>query len=237
MSAARDRFRSEIPRYYAWRLHLAVDLIVPAAVIAFAVSRLGPLTGWEAAAFPIGVLLANAGEYVLHRYPLHRPLWPRFAYDRHAVVHHAYFTHRDMGMDSMRDLRWVLFPAFTVPGLVLLMIPIALAAGALVSANTGWMTLIVTAGYYLLYELLHTSYHLPARSWVGRRRMIRYLRRLHQTHHDPVLMDVCNFNVTFPITDALVGTWRREVRGEPVLRPAMTGATTARPPRAPDSSP
>ena len=227
MSGARERYRLEISPYYVWWLHLSVDLLLPAAVIAYAASRLGPVTGWEAAALPIGVLVANVVEYILHRYPLHRPLWPRFAYERHAVVHHAYFTNRDMDMETMRDLRWVLFPAFTVPGLILMMIPIAAATGALTTPNTGWMTLIVTAGYYLLYELLHTAYHLPAGNPIGRWRVVRYLRRLHQTHHDPKLMDICNFNVTIPITDALVGTWQREPGTAD--RPARSATQASRP--------
>ena len=201
-NTARERYLSLTPAHYTWWLHLTIDLGLPALIIAFAISQIDALTAAEALALPIGFLAANIGEYLLHRYPMHRPLWPRMAYDRHAVVHHSVFTHESMGLDSMRDLRWILFPAFTVPGLVLLMIPIAWSVGALVSTNAGWLALIVMASYYSLYEFLHTAYHLPTESWLGRRRLIAYLRRVHQTHHDPTLMSRWNFNVTFPVTDA-----------------------------------
>jgi sterol desaturase/sphingolipid hydroxylase (fatty acid hydroxylase superfamily) len=92
-----------------------------------------------------------------------------------------------------------------------LMVPIAAGVGALITANAGWLTLLVTASYYLLYEFLHTAYHLPANTWLARWRAIAFLRKLHQTHHHPRLMTHCNFNVTFPITDAALGTWRRDL--------------------------
>jgi sterol desaturase/sphingolipid hydroxylase (fatty acid hydroxylase superfamily) len=210
MKDARARHAAEIPVWYSWTLHACCDVVFALGVIAFAISRLENLTWVESLALPIGFVWANVGEYFLHRYPMHRPLWPlRFAYDRHAVVHHTVFTHEDMGMRSPRELRWVLFPAFTVPGLVLGMLPVALAVGTLVTPNAGWLTLVVTASYYLLYEFLHTAYHLPPDAWLARRPSIAFLRRLHQTHHHPRLMARANFNVTFPLSDSLFGTWRR----------------------------
>ena len=219
MNAARARYRDEIPGYYVWWLHAACDVVFALAVVLFAISRLENLTVIEACAVPVGFLWANVGEYFLHRYPMHRPMWPlRFAYDRHAVLHHSVFTHEDMGMRSPRELRWVLFPAFTVPGLVIGMLPVALAVGLLVTPNAGWLALVVTASYYLLYEFLHTAYHLPADTWLARRKAIAFLRKQHQTHPHPQLMTRCNFNVTFPLTDRLMGTWTR------------TGPTPARTP-------
>jgi sterol desaturase/sphingolipid hydroxylase (fatty acid hydroxylase superfamily) len=219
VSAARARYYEQIPARYCWWLHAAIDVAFASAVIVFAVFRLENLSFLEALALPVGLLWANVGEYFLHRYPMHRPMWPlRFAYDRHAVIHHSVFTHEDMGMRSPRELRWVLFPAFTVPGLVIGMLPVAAAVGVLVSPNAGWLTLVVTATYYLLYEFLHTAYHLPADSWLARRRSIAFLRKQHQTHHHPQLMARCNFNVTFPITDALIGTWTRDVPASPRVR-------------------
>jgi hypothetical protein len=224
VSKARERYSAEIPARYCWWLHATLDVSFALGVIAFAASRVENLSFVEALALPVGLLWANVGEYFLHRYPMHRPMWPlRFAYDRHAVIHHSVFTHEDMGMRSPHELRWVLFPAFTVPGLVIGMLPVAAVVGALVSPNAGWLALVVTATYYLLYEFLHTAYHLPATSWLARRRSIAFLRKQHQTHHHPQLMARCNFNVTFPITDALIGTWTREV---PAAAPTRVDGAT-----------
>jgi len=51
------------------------------------------------------------------------------------------------------------------------------------------------------YELSHLSYHLPETTWIGRRRVIRWLREHHARHHDPRLMQKWNFNVTIPVFD------------------------------------
>ena len=150
------------------------------------------------------------------------------SYERHGVIHHSYFTHDSMGMDSMRDLRWVLFPAFSVPLLVVAMIPVATAVGTLVSTNAGWLTLMVTASYYAMYEFLHTAYHMPPSTWLGRRRVIALLRQVHRTHHDPELMTRANFNVTFPLTDALLGTWIREPISESATEEAALEAAAQR---------
>jgi len=207
---ARHRYMAEVPASYRWPVHVMLDLALAGAVLVYAIASLRAVTGAELMAVPVGLLSANVAEYLLHRYPMHRPMWPlRFAYRRHGVVHHSVFTYEDMGMRSPRELRWVLFPVFTVPGLLLMMLPIAAATGAAVSANAGWLTLAVTSGYYLLYELLHTAYHLPRDSSVARQPLIAWLRSLHQVHHDPRLMTRYNFNVTLPIADALFGTWRR----------------------------
>jgi hypothetical protein len=229
MNEARTRFAAEISPRYCWQLHLAIDFLVAIAVIVFSLSQLQPLATFEIVALPLALLGANVGEYFLHRYPMHRPMWPlRFAHYRHAVVHHAVFTHEDMGLQSPRELRWILFPAFTVPGLVLGMLPIAWLIGTLVSVNAGWLSLVVTASYYLLYEFLHTAYHLPAHTWLAQRKVIAYLRKLHQTHHHPSLMERRNFNVTFPVSDAIFGTWQRTL---PAAAPAAPGVFEGEPER------
>jgi sterol desaturase/sphingolipid hydroxylase (fatty acid hydroxylase superfamily) len=58
----------------------------------------------------------------------------------------------------------------------------------------------------VLYEVSHLSYHLPPESFVGRRRLVRWLREHHARHHDPRLMQKWNFNVTIPFWDWIRGT-------------------------------
>ena len=48
-------------------------------------------------------------------------------------------------------------------------------------------------------------------SSIGKRWIIRKLRNHHATHHAPELMQSWNFNITFPIFDAIYGT---RYRGE-----------------------
>lgn len=64
------------------------------------------------------------------------------------------------------------------------------------------------AVYYLMYEGLHTLSHLDD----ARHPYLRYIplvntvRRMHVTHHNLGFMQTRNFNLTFPICDALLGT-------------------------------
>ncbi len=70
------------------------------------------------------------------------------------------------------------------------------------------LTLFIATGlaYFLMYEVLHLSWHAPAGSWVARLALVRWLGRLHRRHHDPARMTRCNFNITWPIGDLLFGT-------------------------------
>ena len=64
--------------------------------------------------------------------------------------------------------------------------------------------------YFLTYEWLHWSYHQPESSFVGRLWLVRRLRGHHTIHHDLRRMTEVNFNITFPIADAVFGTSARE---------------------------
>jgi len=61
----------------------------------------------------------------------------------------------------------------------------------------------------VIYEWLHLSYHLPPESWIGRRALIRILKRHHAIHHEPRLMQRWNFNVTLPLWDRVRGTYAK----------------------------
>ena len=72
--------------------------------------------------------------------------------------------------------------------------------------NMALLFLSTCVFYTLSYEWLHLAYHLPADSFIGRRWLVRVLRRQHATHHAPELMQRWNFNVTLPLWDVLRGT-------------------------------
>jgi sterol desaturase/sphingolipid hydroxylase (fatty acid hydroxylase superfamily) len=88
--------------------------------------------------------------------------------------------------------------------------PISLAFYLLFSPNCGWLFAATGMGYFLTYEFLHFSYHLPDEHWLSRTRLVGALRRHHTHHHDLALMGKWNFNISFPICDALFGTSYRE---------------------------
>jgi sterol desaturase/sphingolipid hydroxylase (fatty acid hydroxylase superfamily) len=111
-----------------------------------------------------------------------------------------------MSVRSWRELRVVLFPLFALPLLQLLVLPVVVLLGWALGRNVAALFVLSTTFYYLLYELLHLAYHLPAQHPVARLRIVGRLRRHHQLHHDPRRMTEGNFNVSIPLFDWILGT-------------------------------
>ncbi|MFL5430460.1 MAG: sterol desaturase family protein [Myxococcales bacterium] len=201
--AARTRLRRGVGPRYSGPLHFAFTSCVALAVIAIALSRLHGPTPLELLTVPLTFLYANFVEWRAHRGPMHRKVRGlSLVHERHALSHHAFFTADEMQIDSARDFKMVLFP----PVLILFFfglfaVPIGFALRYALGANVAALFVATAMAYFLLYEWLHLAYHLPVRI-PG----IDGLRRHHRTHHDPRLMSRSNFNITFPICDALFGT-------------------------------
>ena len=209
LPAWRDRFRLEEigPSYSGW-LHFAFTSVGSLSFIAFVASRLHRIRPLEWALLPVFFLIANLGEYVGHRGPMHhRRNGLGLVFKRHTLQHHRFFTEQAMACASSRDFKIVLFPPVMLLFFVgMLATPIGIGFYLAVSPNAGYLFAIVAVGYFLLYEWLHFAYHQPEGSWMGRLPVVAALRRHHQAHHDPALMARWNFNITFPIGDLLFGT-------------------------------
>jgi len=128
-------------------------------------------------------------------------------FHHHTPEHHRVYRYDRMAIESARELRLVLIPALGVLGIVLLAVPVALAAGLAVSPNVGWLFLMTSAVYVVGYELSHLAYHLPESSVVYRLPLLRTLREHHARHHLPGLMQKANFNVTIPLGDFVFRTF------------------------------
>jgi hypothetical protein len=211
----RETFRSAHigARYSGWA-HLAFTTLGSLAAIAFAASRLEDVTPLEWLLAPVFFVIANFGEYVGHRGPMHhRRRGLGLLFTRHTLWHHRFFTHEAMACDSPRDFKIMLFPPvmllFFIGGMA---VPIAALLGLLVSPNAGWLFATVAVAYFLTYEWLHLVYHLPADALPSRLPLVATLRKHHQVHHDPSLMADWNFNITFPIADRILGTRHRSGR-------------------------
>jgi sterol desaturase/sphingolipid hydroxylase (fatty acid hydroxylase superfamily) len=121
----------------------------------------------------------------------------------------VYVTH-DMAIRSRREFKMVLIPPWGIVVAFVSALPIPIALALLGQWNLAMLFVATTMLYVASYEWLHLSYHLPPESFVGRRRIIAFLRRHHATHHDPTLMQKWNFNVTIPLWDVVRGTVHRE---------------------------
>jgi hypothetical protein len=227
--AARAKHLATIPGWYRPWAHLGATTSIGLFVLVLALTHIHHLRPAELLIVPVIGLLANFFEWRLHKYALHRRRWPlKLLYDRHTPEHHAIYMEEDMEIRSTREFRLVLIPAFGVAGIVLLTAPFAFVAAIFFGANAGWLVLTTAATIMVSYELLHLSYHVPKSSFLGRRWLIRVLRRHHARHHDPRLMQKWNFNVTIPISDWVFGTTYKPERAQAVDEPAKMASSEAR---------
>ena len=189
--------RTEVGRFYSGWLHFGFVNAVSITVIVLAARQIHA-PRWALLTVPITFLYANLVEWLAHRGPMHKPKkLLRLVYQRHTLLHHAFFTHESMQLEGTRDFKMVLFPpVLLIFFFGLFALPIGLLLNALAGANVAALFVITAMSYYLLYEWLHLGYHLGLGG---------PLRSLHQTHHDPQRM-TSNFNITFPICDRLFGT-------------------------------
>lgn len=205
----RERARLErFPRRYNGWLHVAFTATLCLSVIALSIHQLQEVQALEWLTVPLTLLVANLGEYLGHRGPMHhsrRGLGR--VYRRHTGEHHRFFTRQAMYYADSRDFYMVLFPPvlqiFFLGGVAT---PLALLVFALFSANAGWLFVGAVMAYYLLYEILHFSHHLAPTSALGRSALLARLRQHHALHHDPRLMQRANFNISLPLCDWIFGT-------------------------------
>jgi hypothetical protein len=223
-AAARERARRRVldatPRWYSPWGHLLGTTGIGAGLLALGALNIHSLRPVELLVIPITFLLANGFEWRVHKYVLHRPFWPvKIIYKKHTPEHHAIYQTEDMAIRGAREFRLVLIPAAGVLGSIVAGLPFAIGFAYLFTRNVGWLFLVVAGTYQVSYELLHLSYHLPPESFVGRRKLTRWLRNHHATHHDPRLMHQWNFNVTIPLFDWFHGTIYKAQDEERVAAP------------------
>lgn len=197
-----------------WTLgrHLLRTLAIAAGIAALGGGLAVGAAWWAWACVPAFWLVANVFEWAMHRYLMHRPLWPRVLYDTHARMHHRAFDGREQEVHGVHELSLVMMPWFTLLFVFAASSPIALAAGLMGGRPLAGVFLLSAVSYFLFYEAVHTVHHLPEavlrRSWWGRRRALACMRRAHHHHHHLERMAEVNFNVTFAFADRLLGTYQ-----------------------------
>ena len=213
---ARQAFRDRrIGPRYSGKLHFATTISVSLLVVLASAAMLEDVRLLEWLTIPLTFLYANLSEYLGHRGPMHHKT--RFLYkvfERHSIEHHSFFTDKASTFDSSRDYKAVLFPPvlllFFIGGFA---IPVGALLYWLISPNVCYLFVLTAVLYFLNYEVLHFAYHSDPGSWLGRLPVLSRLRQHHITHHNRRLMTRYNFNITYPICDALFGTLYRGVGG------------------------
>src|SRR5262249_9946378 len=137
-------------------------------------------------------------------------------YINHAIHHHRAFDGDAQEIRTVRDLSVVMMPWYTLVIVFAMASPIAIIAGVLGGRGLAGVFLVSAVRYFLLYAAIHTLHHLSRatlqRVPFGRSAAIARLRAHHHHHHHLARMAETNFNVTFPIADALFGTYERPER-------------------------
>ncbi len=197
------------PGYVAGR-HIALTVTLASLIAtggALLAVRARPIDWLVAPAF---FIVANLIEWTVHKYPMHHPMPPHILYKNHTLIHHLAFTDQNMPITRTAELGLVMMPWYTMLGLFVFASPVMIVAGVLRGPGLAGVFLLAAVAYFLMYEALHASYHLPDallnRLGVGRLRLFRAARAHHRHHHVLKRMSHVNFNVTFPLMDRLLGT-------------------------------
>ena len=212
----REQYRRElIPPRYRGSLHLVFTFGVGGAALFACLIQLEQVQPLEWLTLPLAFLYANLAEYWGHRGPMHHLRGGlRLFYGRHTRKTPRFSREEAMPTDGLRGLRAVLFPPVLMTFFIsAFALPAGLLLAWIATPNVAWLFVATSLGYFLNYEFLHLAYHLPASHPVARLPLVGRLKRLHEAHHDPRLMARCNFNITYPIGDALFGTLSRGASG------------------------
>lgn len=207
--AYRQEYRARVASWYHGWLHVAVIYAIGAATLYLCASNIVAPRWWEWLTVPLVFLLCNLFEWFLHRHVMHRPLrFPglRAIYTRHTLMHHQFFTDREMRFADHRDWRVTVFPPYALVIFILMSIPGALLLGWLIAPNVGWLLMCTTVSMYLVYEFMHFCCHVDEGWFVRHCPFVNTIRRHHKAHHDQSIMMQRNMNLTFPIADWLFGT-------------------------------
>jgi hypothetical protein len=163
---------------------------------------------------PAYLVAANAAEYLVHRFVMHRPLRPRALYKGHTLGHHRAFHHDSMEIGSWRELDLVMMPWFTVLLIFGGQAPVAVLVARTFGRGAAGQFHLTGAVTFVLYEGMHALYHLPLpllrRLRLLESRVFRFLYDHHRHHHRLTRMRWTNFNISMPLADRLFGTMESE---------------------------
>jgi hypothetical protein len=211
IAAFRKVYReNSAPSNTAMAIDIAITNVSVMTCMTYLVGGLHEVSALAWLTVPITFLYANLTEYLVHRYVMHnRSRWFFFAFKRHALEHHSFYTNRAMSWDRFIDSRLIFFPTLLqLSFIVLVVAPFVVGMDHWIGQNGGHLFGMTVLAYFLNYEWLHFVYHVDAASPLLRVPGTTWLRHLHEVHHDRSLMGKCNFNITYPIMDAIFRTLR-----------------------------
>lgn len=174
----RARYRAAIHPRYSGRLHALWIAVAGLTVVLVSMAQLEAVQTFEWFVLVLALLLGNIGEYAIHLSLGHRK-------KRWAKLFYQRHTgdHHSFFTDS--NMQW--------------------------QSPRDWRVVLFPAWLiiYVLYEAFHFSDHLPGGHWLHRLVPgLAAMAHLHRLHHHRDDMTAVNFNLTFPLTDYVMGTLR-----------------------------
>jgi hypothetical protein len=224
--AFRADYRTRISPWYSGWGHVFMIYAIGLAGIWYFASQMHDVRWWEWLVIPVAFAISNVFEWWIHRYVMHRPVKGFMGiYKRHTLAHHQVFTDREPSFDGSRDFRITFFPPYALAAFMAGSIVPAWILGRLGAPNAGWLLLITNTALYLNYELFHYCCHVKDDRLVRYIPLVNSIRRHHIAHHNTAIMMERNFNLTYPIADAIFGTTDLD---KGVLGHLVNGYDTAR---------
>lgn len=163
--------------------------------------------------FPIMLIIGSFTVWAFHKYPLHRryKIFP-YAYKKHTVEHHNFYTFKDLEISSFREIPYIMFGVLDVIGFALFFIPgVYFTVSSIFPDNVANMIVASCSGYFLIYEIFHTISHLPKEHFVLKVSYLRFMWNHHRIHHHQKYMHKVNFNIVLPLFDWIMGTLQKEL--------------------------
>ena len=196
-------------KWYSGAFHLFFNGTCLVTISLFSFFQISDLQIIELIIIPIMLIIGNLVVYLVHRYPLHKKY--RYIHDgsygQHTLWHHRFYTNENYQVVKKEDFQTLFFPPIVVILFSLFFIPgLYFFLNLFLPNNLLFLTLGMSSIYFILYETLHYTSHLPEKHWALRIPHLYKMRKHHLIHHDPKLMDKYNFNIVFPLFDNVFGT-------------------------------
>lgn len=194
--------------WYSAKAHYIATTCLSLPLIIYALYKFETLKALDFLVIPIFILFATLFEYLVHRYLLHRQVWFfKTPYVEHTLRHHFFFTHQAIEATQSADFERVFFPVWGVALIqYTIVLPASFVIGYFFSHNAGYLSLVIGALFFFLYETIHMITHLPRKYWVFKIPGMLFLREHHRAHHHKGKMAKNNFNIVLPVWDVIFGT-------------------------------
>lgn len=201
----KDKILNKIPDSYSPLMHMLIPSCIGSLIIIVSLCLITAFSYWMLLAIAITLFVSFGFEWYVHKNILHKPFWIfKVIYDKH-LIHHIMYKDSNMAIKSNKELYFVLMPPYAIVSVVAIISPVIIGLGLLFGLNIALTVLSTMVFFFMSYEWLHYSYHLPADSFIGRMDLIQIMREHHRQHHNWNYVRY-NYNVTVPVFDWIMGT-------------------------------